>query len=100
MAQYSGVKSALGSSDKEWRTIHGNRFAVFAASLQCTEKVSNAVNGRGRVAAEKKTLLVSSCPSKRKLWMLPGSTCPLADNKNGGMELTAFPANSLYCPMD
>ncbi len=54
MTQYSGIKVAFENSEKDRRTMNSNRFAVCAASLQCTddEKVASclsmAVFGVGR----------------------------------------------------
>ncbi len=39
MAQYGGVNSVSDSSENERRTMDTNRFAVFAASQQCTNLV-------------------------------------------------------------
>ncbi len=39
MVQYSGISPVLDSSQKDPRTMKSNRFAVFAASLLCTDEV-------------------------------------------------------------
>ncbi len=51
MAQYSGIKTAFDSSEKDRRTKNRNHLAVFAASLQYTDEVNVVPRGTLRFQA-------------------------------------------------
>ncbi len=45
MEQYSAKKANVLSSENHWRTINSNNLTVFAASLQCTDRVKVVPRG-------------------------------------------------------
>ncbi len=51
MAQYSGEKAALGSSEDDVHTMKSNFLAAFAASMQCSDEVKVVSRGAPRFLA-------------------------------------------------
>ncbi len=49
IAQYSGMNAVFDKSQKDQRAMNSNRYAVFAASLQCTDEVKVVSRGTPQI---------------------------------------------------
>ncbi len=72
MAQYSGIDAVFDNSQKDLRTMKGNRLAIFTASLQCIDKAKVVSRGIPR----------SQTSVTRGIWWLVSATGN--DGERGG----------------